>query len=102
MASLPIVGAEASTTCSLGPGLNSAIFFPFFFRCERALRGVPNARRTHSSFRIMRLFSLPSIARVKRGAEGAVERFEELKNNSKSVFLFEMQYSRSLSEPCRI
>jgi hypothetical protein len=50
----------------------------------------------------MRLFSLPSIARVKRGAEGAVERFEELKNNSKSVFLFEMQYSRSLSEPCRI
>ena len=30
-ASLHIVGAEASTTCSLGPGLNSAIFSPLFF-----------------------------------------------------------------------
>jgi len=30
-ASLHIVGAEASTTCSLGPGLNSAIFHLYFF-----------------------------------------------------------------------
>jgi len=77
VASLPIVLAEASTTCSLGPGLSGAIFFPFFFRCERALRGVPNARRTHYSFGILRLLSLPRVARVKRGAESALERFEE-------------------------
>ena len=78
MASLPIVGAEASTTCSLGPGLGAAIFFPFFSRCERALRGVPNARRIRSSFCVMRLLSPSSILRVKRGAESALERFEEL------------------------
>jgi len=78
VASLPIVVAEASTTCNLGPGLGAAIFFPFFSRCERALRGVPNARRTHFSFCIMRLLSLPRVARAKRGAESALERFEEL------------------------
>jgi hypothetical protein len=31
VASLPIVGAEATAhTCSLGPGLSGAIFFPYF------------------------------------------------------------------------
>ena len=58
----------------------------FFLLCERALRGVQNSKRTHDSFSVMRLLSLSSIARVKRGAEGALERFEELKNNSKRVF----------------
>jgi hypothetical protein len=92
VASLPIVGAEASTTCSLGPGLGAAIFSPFFFRYERALRGVPNARRTHNSFCIIRLFSLSRIARAKRGAESALESFEEL----------QVRYSHSSSESCRI
>jgi hypothetical protein len=69
-----------------GVELARALFFFFFLLCERALRGVPNAKRTYDSFCVMRLFSLSSIARVKRGAEGALERFEELKNNSKRVF----------------
>jgi len=49
---------------------------------------VPNARRTHYSFRVMRLLSLSSIARVKRGAQSALKRFEELKNEvKKSLFV---------------
>ena len=88
VASLPIVLAEVSSTCSQGPGLNSAIFFLFFFRCDRALRGVPNARRTHFSFRIMRLFSLRRVARVKRGAENALERFDELQKEVKKAPFF--------------
>jgi hypothetical protein len=63
--------------CALGWSL-SAHFFFFFFRCERAFRGVPNARRMHDSFRVMRLLSLSSIARVKGEAESALESFEEL------------------------
>jgi hypothetical protein len=68
-----------------GVELARALFF--FLLCERALRGVQNSKRTHDSFSVMRLLSLSSIARVKRGAEGALERFEELKNNSKRVSL---------------
>ena len=86
MASPPIVGAEASTTCttcSLGPGLGAAIFFPFFSRCERALRGVPNARRTHDSFFYNAPTFISSIAGVKSGAESALERFEELQKELK-------------------
>jgi hypothetical protein len=50
---------------------------------------MPNARRIRDSFCVMRLLSLSSIARVKRGAESALERFEELqKMNSKSVCFF--------------
>ena len=49
---------------------------------------MPNARRTHYSFRVMRLLSLSSIARVKRGAESALETFEELqKEVKKSLFV---------------
>jgi len=56
------------------PGVEHArALFSFFFpRCERALRGVPNATRTHDSFCVMRLLSLSSIARVQRGAENAL------------------------------
>jgi len=89
VASLPIVGAEASTT-HVAWGLARAAHFLsfFFFRCERALRGVPNARRTHYSFCVMRLLSLPRVLRVKRGAESALQRFEELKNEvKKSLFV---------------
>ena len=97
----PSLELRLKHTCSLGPGLNSAIF-SLFFRCERALRGVPNARRTHYSFRIMRLLSLPEVVRVKREAESALERFEELQKEVKRVFLLEELYSHSLSESCRI
>jgi hypothetical protein len=61
-----------------GVELARALFFLFFFVVKRALRGVPNARRIRSSFCVMRLLSLSSIARVKGGAESALESFEEL------------------------
>ena len=49
---------------------------------------MPNARRTHDSFCVMRLFSLPRVARVKRGAESALETFKELKDEvKKSLFV---------------
>ena len=76
MVSLHLVGAEAST-CAPWGGARSFIFF-FFFRCERAFRGVPNARRMHDSFRVMCLLPLSSITRVKGEAESALESFEEL------------------------
>jgi hypothetical protein len=44
VASLPIVGAEASTTCSLGPGLSGAIFFPFY-PLRKSFSRVPTAKR---------------------------------------------------------
>jgi hypothetical protein len=50
----------------------------------------------------MRLLSLSSIARVKRGAESALERFEELPKEVISVFLLGVHYSHSLTETCRI
>jgi len=37
VASLPIVGAEASTTCSLGPGLGAAITHPHMFGWQDGL-----------------------------------------------------------------
>jgi len=46
------------------------------------------------SFCVMRLLSLSSIARVKRGAESALERFEELqKEFKKSLFVGSAQFS---------
>ena len=39
MASLPIVVAEASTTCNLGPGLGAAIFSPFFSVMKEPFEG---------------------------------------------------------------
>jgi len=85
------------------PGVEHArALFPFFSVVKRALRGVPNARRTHYSFCVMRLLSLSSIARVKRGAESALERFEELPKEVISVFLLGVHYSHSLTETCRI
>ena len=49
---------------------------------------MPNARRTHYSFCVMRLLSLARVVRVKRGAESALERFEELqKEVKKSLFV---------------
>jgi hypothetical protein len=50
----------------------------------------------------MRLLSLPEVVRVKREAESALERFEELQKEVKRVFLLEELYSHSLSESCRI
>jgi len=47
---------------------------------------VPNARRTLDSFCVMRLLLLPRVVRVKRGAESALERFEELQIEVKRVF----------------
>ena len=94
MVSLHLVGAETSTTCSLGPGLNCAIYFRFFFVVIRALRGMPNARRIYCSFCVMCLLSLPRAARVKRGAESAFESFEELqKELKKSLFDGSAQFS---------
>jgi len=77
------------------PGVEHArALFPFFFRCERALRRVPNARRICYSFCVMRLLSLSSIARVKEDAESALERFEELqKEFKKSLFIGSAQFS---------
>jgi len=94
VASLPIVGAEASTTHVAWGLAWTALFFPFFFRCERSLRGVPNARRTHYSFCVMRLLSLPRVLRVKREAESALESFDELENELKSsLFVGSAQFS---------
>ena len=72
-----------------------ALFFLFFFPVvKRAHRGVPNARRIRSSFCVMRLLSLSSIARVKEDAESALERFEELqKEFKKSLFIGSAQFS---------
>ena len=72
-----------------------AYFFSFSFsRCERALQEMPNARRMRSSFCVMRLLSLSSIARVKGGAESALERFEELQIElKKSLFVGSAQFS---------
>jgi len=44
---------------------------------------VLNARRTRFPFSVWYLLSLESIVRVNRGAEGALERIEELKNMEK-------------------
>ena len=87
------------------PLFTSSTFFLFsfsvvnesFMRCQMQEEYI-------ISFCVMPLFSLSSIARVKGGAEGALERFEELqKMNSKSVcFLLEVQYFHSLSESCRM
>ena len=77
MVSLHLVVAEANT-CAPWGGACPRTFFLFFFVVKRALRGVPNARRIRSSFCVMRLLSLSSIARVKGGAESALESFEEL------------------------
>ena len=102
MVSLHLVVAEANT-CAPWGGARPRTFFLFFFVVKRVLRGVPNARRICYSFCVMRLLSLSSIARVKRGAESALERFEELqKELKKSLFLLEVQYFRSLSESCRM
>jgi len=49
VASLHLVGAEAST-CAPWGGACPRTFFPFFFVVKRALRGVPNARRMHDFF----------------------------------------------------
>jgi len=94
--SLHLVVAEASTCAPWGGARprTFSLFFPFFFRCERALRGMPNARRICYSFCVMRLLSLSSIARVKGGAESALERFEELqKEFKKSLFVGSAQFS---------
>ena len=85
MVSLHLVVAEANT-CAPWGGACPRTFFLFFFVVKRVLRGVPNARRICYSFCVMRLLSLSSIARVKRGAESALERFGLLKNNSKRAF----------------
>ena len=61
------------------PGVELArALFSFFFVVKRVLRGVPNARRMHDSFRVMCLLPLSSITRVKGEAESALESFEEL------------------------
>ena len=93
MVFLPIVGAEANT-CATWGGARSFIFSFFFSGVKRALRGVPNARRIYYSFCVMRLLSLSSIARVKGGAESALERFEESqKEFKKSLFVGSAQFS---------
>jgi len=77
-----------------GVELARALFFLFFFVVKRALRGVPNARRIRSSFCVMRLLSLSSIARVKGGAESALESFEESqKEFKKCLFVGSAQFS---------
>ena len=82
---LPIVVAEASTCAAWGPAW-AALFFCLYF-CfrifETTLRGVPNAWRTHFSFSVWHLLSHERIVRVNRGAEDALERFEELKKMEK-------------------
>ena len=79
------------------PGVEPAralLFSFFFFVVKSALRGMPNARRIHYSFCVFRLLSLSSIARVKGGAESALERFEESqKEIKKSLFVGSAQFS---------
>ena len=72
------------------PGVEHArALFSFFFSVmKRALRGIPNASRICYSFCVMRLLSLSSIARVQRGAESALERFEELQKELKKCLFF--------------
>ena len=65
MVSLHLVGAEANT-CAPWGGACPRTFFLFFPVVKRALRGMRNARRIRSSFCVMRLLSLSSIARVQR------------------------------------
>jgi hypothetical protein len=85
--SLHLVVAEANT-CAPWGGACPRTFFLFFFVVKRVLRGVPNARRICYSFCVMRLLSLSSIARVKRGAESALERSEELQKEFKKGLFF--------------
>ena len=93
MVSLHFVGAEAST-CAPWGGARSRTFFLVFFVLKRALRGMLNARRTHSSFCVMRLLSFSRVVRVKRGAESALKRFEELQIEvKKSLFVGSAQFS---------
>jgi len=72
------------------PGVEHAraLFSSFFSVMKRALRGIPNASRICYSFCVMRLLSLSSIARVQRGAESALERFEELQKELKKCLFF--------------
>ena len=80
MVSLYLVVAEAKA--------HMQPFSPFFIRCEKAFRGCQLPRECLFSFCIMRLLSLPRVARVKSGAESALERFEELqKEVKKSLFV---------------
>jgi len=86
----------------LGAWLELRYFFIFFSTVERALLGMPNARRIHYSFCAMRLFSLSNIARVKGGAESALERFEELQKELKKSLFVGSAVFHSLSESCWI
>ena len=51
--------------------------FLLFESCVTIFSGVPNARRKCFSFSLWHLLSLERIVRVNRGAEGALECFEE-------------------------
>ena len=65
MASLPIVGAEASTTCSLGPGLGAAIFFLFFPVVKEPFEGCQMQEEHTIPFFIMRLLSFQALRESK-------------------------------------
>ena len=88
-------GSTPGRTCSLGPGLGAAIFFFFFFPVvKEPFEGCQMQEEHTIPFFIMRLLSLSRVARVKRGAESALERFEELqKEFKKSLFVGSAQFS---------
>jgi len=100
---LPIVVAEASTCAAWG--LAWAALFFLFESCVTICSGVPNARRKCFSFSVWHFVSLERIVRVNRGAEGALECFEELKNKKKGKkwrCSLLVHYSQSLPESCRM
>ena len=61
-----------------------------------------NARRTRFPFSVWYLLSLESIVRVNRGAEGALERIEELKNMEIHNVFVASALSSHLPESCRL
>ena len=87
MVSLYLVGAEANT-CAPWGGARSFIFY-FFSVVNEPFDGCQMQEEYMISFCVMRLLSLSSILReFKRGAESALERFEELQKEFKKCLSF--------------
>ena len=85
----PSLELRLKRTCSLGPGLGAAIFFFFFFPVvKEPFEGCQMQEEHTIPFFIMRLLSLSRVARVKRGAESALERSEELQKEFKKGLFF--------------
>ena len=74
--------------CALGWSTLAHFFLFFFPVVNEPFEGCQMQEEHTIPFFIMRLLSLSRVARVKRGAESALERFEELQKELKKCLFF--------------